>query len=486
MSDVFDAIDENNLGDMPIEEFRSHGYKMVDWMCNYFDSIESYPVVPNITPGDIKKQLPDSAPNCGEPFDAIFDDFKNIVMPGVTHWNHPNFNAYFAITGSMPGLFGELLSGCLNINGMLWKTCPSATELEEQVLIWLKKLFHIPDEFFGVIVDTASVSTMLSLAAAREKFGGNNIRIKGFPPHAGLRMYCSDQTHSSIEKAAIVLGIGLENVIKIESDTSFRMCPDKLDEAIAVDKEAGLIPFAVVATIGTTSTTSIDPVPAIGQICRKHNIWLHVDGAYAGVASIMPEYRSLMDGFEYVDSYVTNTHKWFFTPFDASLLYVRDEELLRRTFSIIPDYLVTAESGEAVDYMNYGVQLGRRFRALKLWFMLRYFGKDGIINRLRDHIRLTRVFQSLVEESSDFEVTAPVPFSVVCFRMNPAGKSLSEKELAALNQQLMDDVNDTGRIFIAQTILKGKYTLRYAIGNIRTNESIVRAAWKLIQEQAHK
>ncbi len=480
------TVNRDDLGDMPVEDIRSYGYKLVDWMCEYFDSIESYPVSPNVKPGDIKRKLPDSAPVCGEGFNAIFDDFRKVILPGVTHWNHPNFNAYFSISSSCPGIFGELLSGILNVNGMLWKTCPSSTELEERVLEWLKKLLAIPSEFFGVIVDTASISSILGIAAAREHYSGSDIRLKGFPENTRLRMYCSDQAHSSIEKAAIVLGIGLKNVIKVESDDSFRMRPDILEEKIKADKAAGLHPFAVVATLGTTSTTSIDPIPEIGVICKRHSLWFHVDGAYAGVTSIIPEYRSIMDGFENVDSYVTNAHKWLFTPFDASLFFVRDEKLLRRTFSIIPDYLTTAESENVIDYMNYGVQLGRRFRSLKLWFVMRYFGEEGIVNRLREHIRLARLFQFLVGGSRDFELTAPVPFSVVCFRFNPAGIAISEPELESLNRHLMDEVNKTGKVYISHTVLKGSYTLRYAIGNIRTSESHVKAAWKLITGRARK
>ena len=484
-------IDPSNLGDMPIEDFRKFGYQLIDWACDYFDSIDSIPVLPDVSPGDIKAALPDKAPERGEPCEDIIDDFKSKILPGVTHWNHPSFHAYFANTGSVPGIFGDLLSSVLNINGMLWKTCPSATELEEVVINWAKDLLYIPDEFFGMIIDTASLASLHALAAARENYDRFNIRVNGFQ-HEGdrprFRLYCSDQAHSSIEKAAIVLGIGLENVCKIATDDQFRMRPEELNRCISEDKTNGFHPLAVVATLGTTSTTSIDPVKEISRVCRRHGLWLHVDGAYAGSASALPEYRWIMDGIENADSYVVNPHKWLFTPIDTSLIFVKDGDLLKKTFAVIPEYLKTPESEIAVDYMNYGIQLGRRFRSLKLWFVMRYFGKEGIVNRLRDHIRIARLFRSFVEESALFEPTAPTPFSVVCFRFNPGqGESeLSETELKKLNKRLMNNVNATGKLYISHSMLKDKYSLRFAIGNIRTTENHIRASWEVITECAEK
>lgn len=477
-------IDRSDLGDMTVEEFRKVGYRMIDWACDYFSNIESYDVLPKTNPGDIKAALPKKAPESSEPCEQIMEDFKSIILPGVTHWNHPNFNAYFSITGSAPGIFGDLMSSLLNINGMLWKTCPSATELEEVVINWAKDLLSIPEEFFGMIVDTASIASLHALAAAREQCEGYDIRVRGFyegQKSSKLRLYCSDQAHSSIEKAAIVLGIGLENVCKIESDEEFKMNTAALERQIETDLSNNYLPFAVSATIGTTSSTSIDPVEEIGRICKKHSIWLHVDGAYAGCASAIPEYREIMNGFEYVDSYVINAHKWLFTPFDASLFFVRNEALLKKTFSVVPEYLSTSDSEKVTDYMNYGIQLGRRFRSLKLWFVMRYFGKKGIVNRLREHIRLARLFRSFVEDSEDFETTAPTPFSVVCFRFNPGG-GRGERELESLNMRLMEAVNGTGKLYLSHTKLKDIYTLRFAIGNIRTSESNIRESWDTIQK----
>jgi len=480
-------IDPKLLGDMPSEDFQKHGREVIDWICSYVDNIESYPVLSRCIPGDVKGALPDSAPEKGEQVAAMLDDFKKTILPGITHWNHPKFYAYFAISSSYPAMLAEMLSNALNVNGMLWKTSPSATELEEVVGEWLKKMLHLPEEFFGMIVDTASISSFYALAAARERLDDLNIRLKGFPTGDNaqpLCLYCSDQAHSSIDKAGIVLGFGLENIRRVQSDENFRMRTDELERLIMADKAAGRRPVAVVATIGTTSTTSIDPVPEIGRICKKHGLWLHVDGAYGGIAAMIPEYNFLMEGFEYVDSYVTNPHKWLFVPIDTSMFYMRDRNLFKKAFSIVPEYLTTAESEQATDYMNYGVQLGRRFRSLKLWFVLRYFGREGLINRLRECIRLGRVMQSLVEKTPNFELMAPVPYSTVCFRFNPGSKD--EKQIEALNASLMFSVNQTGKTYISHSKLHGKYTLRFAIGNIRTTEQHIRDSWNLIMQAAEK
>ncbi|MFC1556173.1 pyridoxal phosphate-dependent decarboxylase family protein [candidate division KSB1 bacterium] len=475
-------VDASNLGDMPVEDFRKHGYEMIDWICSYLNGIENYPVLSKCKPGDVKNALPGSAPESGEPYEEILKMFNDVVMPGVTHWNHPAFFAYFSISSSAPAMLGEMLSNALNVNGMLWKTSPSATELEELVSDWLRKMLHLPEGFSGMIVDTASISSLYALTAARERLDDLNIRLKGFPTGENaqpLCIYCSDQAHSSIDKAAITLGFGLENIRRIESDDKFIMRADLLENAIKKDIEDGRRPVAVVATIGTTSTTSIDPVPEIGRICKKYNIWLHVDGAYGGIASIIPEYKDLMNGFEYVDSYVTNPHKWLFVPIDTSMFYFRDKDLLKQAFSMVPEYLTTKESDVVTDYMNYGVQLGRRFRSIKLWFVLNYFGRSGIINRLRESIRLGQLFASLAEESPDFEIMAPVPFSTSCFRYNPGIND--ENEIERMNSELMDRVNSTGKIYISHTKLKGKYSLRFAVGNIRTTEDHIRNAWEIIQ-----
>ncbi|MFC1564885.1 pyridoxal phosphate-dependent decarboxylase family protein [candidate division KSB1 bacterium] len=475
-------IDENNLGDMPIDEFRKYGYRFIDWVCDYFENIEDYPVLSASSPGDIKSALPDT-PDKPDAFDDILNDFDNIIIPGITHWNHPSFNAYFSNTGSGPSILADLISAALNVNVMLWKTSPSATELEETVMEWMRKLLHLPEGFFGMIIDTASTATFTALVAARENIPDLNIRIKGFSGGNGAKpiiIYCSDQAHSSVDKAAIAIGTGIENVRRIKSDDNFSMIPSELEKSLKSDLENELLPFAVISTIGTTSSTSIDPVPEIGTICRKYGLWHHVDGAYAGVVSIVPEYNFLMDGFENVDSYVTNPHKWLFAPIDTSLIFYKDPEKVKSAFSIVPEYLKTTESSETVDYMNYGIQLGRRFRALKLWFIIRYFGREGLINRLRDHLRIARLFQSYVKNHPDFELLAPVPFSVICFRYNPGGNFRNEDELEKINSELMEKVNSTGKLYLSHTKLNGKYTIRFAIGNIKTNEGHVDKAWELI------
>ncbi|MCP4725200.1 MAG: amino acid decarboxylase [bacterium] len=480
-------IDHNDLGDMPVDEFRKLGKVFVDWVCNYFDGIESYPVLSSSKPGDIKGSLPAGPPENSESFDEILSDLDKIIMPGITHWNHPYFNAYFSNTGSGPSVLADLVAAALNVNVMLWKTSPSATELEETVMEWMRQLLGLPDGFFGMIIDTASTATFTSLVAARENIPGLNIRLKGFAnaeDHRPIILYCSDQAHSSVDKAAIAVGVGLENIRKIGSDENFSMIPEKLEEQIKSDLDSNMRPFAVVSTIGTTSTTSIDPVPEIGNICKKHDLWHHVDGAYAGVVSIVPERKSLMDGFENVDSYVTNPHKWLFTPIDTSLIFYKDPEKVSSAFSIVPEYLKTAESSETVDYMNYGIQLGRRFRALKLWFTIRYFGRQGLINRLRDHLRISQSFRTFVEEHDDFELMAPVPFSVICFRYNPGGSISDEEELEKINNELMLKINSTGKLYLSHTKLNGKFIIRFAIGNIKTNEDHIKKAWELIRSTA--
>ena len=441
---------------------------------------ERYPVLSRMHPGDLRAALPQSAPEHPESFDSMFEDFEKLVVPGVTHWNHPGFMAYFAITGSGPGVLGELLSGALNINAMLWRTGPAATELEEVVMGWLREMVGLPPEFFGVVMDTASTSSLCAIAAARE-YAGLHIREKGMSGAPRLRLYTSEHAHSSIEKAGIILGLGQESVRLIPSDNEFRMRPAELSSAIEQDKAAGWLPFAVSATIGTTSTTSIDPIPEIADIAAANKLWLHVDAAYAGPAAALPELRASFKGWERADSIVLNPHKWMFTPFDFSAFYTKHPETLRGAFSLVPEYLRTAEDSTARNYMDYGIQLGRRFRALKLWFVMRYFGQEGIRQNLRRHIELAQRFASWVDADPNFERLAPTPFSVVCFRAKPTG--MDEKELEKFNAGLLDLVNADGRAFISHTKLKGVYTLRLAIGHLRTEESHIRAVWDLLQAQ---
>lgn len=470
------------LGDIDLEEFRRHGHALIDWIADYFAHPERYPVLSQSQPGDIAAQLPATPPAQAEPLDAILRDFEQILLPGITHWNHPNFHAYFSISGSAPGVLGELLTAALNVNGMLWKTSPAATELEEVTLDWLRQMLGLPPAFRGVITDTASISTLLAIAAARESIPGLNVREKGLagrPEVSRLRLYASEQVHSSVDKGAITLGIGQEGVRKIGTDANFRMDARLLAEAIAEDRENGWRPFCVVATVGTTSTTSIDPIPAIAEICRNEGLWLHVDGAYGGAAGIVPELRHVLEGCDQADSFVVNPHKWLFTPIDCSALYVRRLEVLTRAFSLVPEYLVTESA--TTNYMDWGVQLGRRFRSLKLWMVLRAFGQEGLIANIREHVRLAQLLAAWVDAAPDFERMAPTPMSLVCFRAHPQGMD-DEADLERLNARLLHAVNASGEIYLSHTKLHGRYTLRFAIGNIRTEERHVVRAWSILQE----
>lgn len=472
------------FGDMPAEEFKEQGYKLIDWIADYLKDVEKYPVLPNIKLGEVKKNLPSNPPVSSESFDTIFSDVDKIILPGITHWNHPNFMAYFNSTSSGPGILAELLSAALNTNGMLWKTSPSTTELERATVDWMRQMLGLPDYFWGIIYDTASVSSMHAIACAREEVKEYNFRkngLTGGDKIPKLRLYASEHAHSSIEKGAILLGIGIDGVRIIPVDSELKMNPDKLSAAIEEDRLNGWRPFCVVATVGTTSTTSIDPVDEIANICERQKLWLHVDAAHAGVIAMLPEMKYVFDGVERADSLVVNPHKWMFTPIDLSLFYTRKPDVLKRAFSLVPEYLKTTE-GEAENLMDYGIQLGRRFRALKLWFIIRYFGVNGIISRIREHIRLGQLFASWIDEHPDFERMAPAPFSTICFRVHPAGMN-DEANLEWLNEQLLQRVNDTGNLFISHTKLNGKFVLRLTISGLRTEEKHVREAWELINEE---
>ena len=467
---------------MDPEEFRRHAHRLADWIADYLAHPSKYPVLAQIKPGTIASALPADAPTEGEAFESVLADFEKILLPGITHWNHPGFFAYFAITGSAPGVLAEFLSAALNVQAMLWRTSPAATELEEVTLAWLRKLLGLPSEFEGVIYDTASISTLHALAAARERAvpSVRSLGLAGRDTVSRMRVYCSDQTHSSIDKAVILLGLGQQSLRKIPSDSEFRMRVNALASAIAEDRAEGWLPLAVVATVGTTSSTSVDPLAPIAELCRREAIWLHVDAAYAGVAAMVPGYEWILDGAADADSVVVNPHKWLFTPFDLSVLYCRHMDLIRAALALTPEYLKTIEAAPVRNLMDTGIQLGRRFRALKLWMVIRHFGADGIRARLAEHIRLARLFASWIDTSAEFERVAPVPFSVVCFRARAA---ISDEEADALNERILEAVNSTGEIFISHTRLNGRYTLRLAIGNLHTTEQHVRRAWELLQKQ---
>lgn len=472
-------------GDLPTEELIANGRRTLDWIADYLEHPARYPVLSTVRPGDIKQSLPSSPPDDPEALDAIFADFESKIIPGITHWNHPSFFGYFATSSSVPGILAEMLVAALDVKAMLWKTSPAATELEEVVTDWLRQMLGLGDGWFGITTDTASISSMLALAAAREARPELAIRELGMAGRTDLprlRVYCSLHAHSSVDKAALALGIGLENVVKVADDEQYRMRPDALAKAIADDRAAGFLPLACVATVGTTSMTSIDPVPEIAGICKREGVWLHVDGAYGGVLAIVPEYRYILDGIEGADSLVVNPHKWLFTPFDCSAFFIKQPAILRRAFSLVPEYLVTREQDEVVNYMDYGVQLGRRFRALKLWMIIRAFGVRGLADRLREHCALARKFARWVSDDPTWELLAPVPFSLVCFRYAPPG--MSDEECDAHNEAILHEVNAGGDVFLSHTKLRGRFTLRLAIGNIRTEESHVALAWARLQEAA--
>ncbi len=472
------AEQQTGLGDMPAEDFRRHGYAIIDFIADYFERIEEFPVLSQIEPDSLKNSLPRSAPEQGEDFGDIFADVEKLILPAVTHWNHPSFHGLFSTSTSSVGVFGEMITAAFDMKAMLWRTSPASTELEDVVLDWLRQMMDLPDNFEGIIYDTASVSTMHAIAAAREK-AGLNIRDEGMSGRTDLpllRVYCSEHVHSSIDKAVITLGMGTRSLRKIACNEKFEMIPEALAEAIDEDIEAGYLPICVIPTIGTTSTSSVDPVDAVADICEKYGLWLHVDTAYAGSTAIVPEFREYFKGCERADSIVVNPHKWLFTPFDLSVLYCKDLNVLKQAFSLVAEYLKTSDETTVKNGMDYGIQLGRRFRALKLWFVIRYFGREGLIARLREHCRLARLFASWVEESPDFEMLAPVPFALVCFRACPSGV----EDLNALNERIMNEINASGDAYLSHTKLNGKFTLRLSVGSIRVEERHLRKVWELL------
>jgi aromatic-L-amino-acid/L-tryptophan decarboxylase len=472
--------DPEEQGDLPPEEFRRLAHEVSDWMADYLAGVGELPVFPDVRPGELTQALPTQAPEAGESMDAVLADFRELVMPGITHWNHPAFFGYFAITGSAPGLLGEMLAAALNVNAMVWRSSPAATELEEVTTGWLRRLMGLPEGFDGVINDTASSSTLYALAAARE-VTYPDVRARGMFSARPGRVYASDQAHSSIEKAVLTLGFGHEGYRAVASDGDFRMDVGALRAALEEDNSGGVEPVAIVATLGTTSSSSFDPVAEIAELAEEFGCWLHVDAAYGGPAAIVPEFRPLLDGWQRADSIVVNPHKWLFTQVDCSVLYCRRPDQLVRAFSIVPEYLTAPEKVETRNLMDYGVSLGRRFRSLKLWFVLRSFGREGLIARLSEHVRLASDFAAWVDESPDWERAAPTPLSTVAFRyVGPA----RDGDLDAANRRILERVNATGDAYMTHTVLADRVALRLSIGNVKTTAAHVERAWKRLNDAA--
>ncbi|MEP4095096.1 pyridoxal-dependent decarboxylase [Reichenbachiella sp.] len=463
------------------KSFREEAHKLVDWMADFYENIEDYPVKSQAQPGDIIGQLPTIPPEKGEPFTQVFKDFENIILPGMTHWQSPNFHAYFPGNSSYPSVLGEMLTATLGAQCMIWETSPAAAELEELMINWLKPLMSIPDSWTGCIQDTASTATLAALISAREQKTNWSINQSGFDTQK-LRFYCSSETHSSIDKAVKVLGAGVDNLVKVAVDDHLAIIPEELERMIKEDLDSGYIPCAVVAAVGTTGTLAVDPVEAIGKICQKHDVWLHVDAAYAGTALMLPEYHYLILGIDKADSLVFNPHKWMFTNFDCTVYFVHDAESLIKTFEILPEYLKTSTRGKVKDYRDWGVPLGRRFRALKLWFVIRDFGIEGIQTRLREHIGYAEWFAEQVESSKDFEIVITPILNVVCFRFNPGGQE--ESKLDELNASLVAGINASGDAYLTHTKIKGKYALRMVIGQTYVQKKHVEKAWNLIKNLA--
>jgi aromatic-L-amino-acid decarboxylase len=468
---------------MQPSEFRKHGHAVIDWIADYLENPEAWPVLPGVKPGDIRKSLPQSPPEHGESMETVLDDFRKLIVPGITHWNHPAFMAYFANSSTGAGVLGEALTAALNVNAMLWRTSPAATELELLTLDWLRQMLGLPDKFLGVIGDTASSNTLYALAAARELHPELRVREDGMaarPEMPRAVIYCSEEAHSSVDKAAMTLGFGLSGLRKMPTDERMRMDAKALATAVEADRRAGAIPLAVVATVGTTSTTAIDPVPAIAEVCQREKMWLHVDASYGGVAAILPEMRQVLEGCDRADSLVVNPHKWLFTPMDCSVLYTSRPDLLKRAFQHVADYLVVSEGDGVVNLMDYGISLGRRFRALKLWFVIRDFGVEGLRSLVREHIRIAKSLARWIDEDPNLERLAEVNFSTVIFRHCPAG--LSHEELNQHNIRVLERVNSTREVYLSHTRVRGRYALRVAIGNIHTTEAHVRRAFELVKE----
>ncbi|MBD3401996.1 aspartate aminotransferase family protein [candidate division GN15 bacterium] len=468
---------------MTSDEFRRQAHQLVDWIADYIDSVRDYPVRAQVQPNDIITQLPETPPTEEESFERIFEDFRSIILPGMTHWQHPRFHAYFPANSSPPSQLAEMLMSALGAQCMSWVTSPAATELEEVTMRWLRQMIGLPDEFVGVIQDTASTATLCSLLTARERASDFKINERGFSEQDRYTIYCSTETHSSIEKAVKIAGIGRSSLRKIAVDENFALRADMLERAIEADRDAGLKPLAVVAALGTTGSTAVDPIRAIGEICRQHRLWYHIDAAYAGTALLLDEMRWMSDGVELADTFVFNPHKWMLTNFDCSAYFVRDPAALVQTFEILPEYLRTAETDRVNNYRDWGIQLGRRFRALKLWFVIRSYGVNGLRAMVRNHIEMAQSLRTVIAADDAFEMMAPSPVNLLCFRYHPVGVD-DPKELDRLNERLLESINATGRAYLTHTRLSDRYTIRMVIGARAVSRDDVMATWELIKETA--
>ncbi len=468
---------------MTPKEFRRHGRAVIDWIADYYEKIESFPVLSNVSPGQIRESLPIKPPLKGENFEEILKDFEKILLPGITHWQSPNFFAFFPANTSGPSILGELLSAGLGVQGMLWITSPACTELETHVLDWLVHMLHLPPKFKsdskggGVIQDSASSAALCAILAAREQ--STNYNSNAYGCDRKLVAYASSQTHSSIEKAVKIAGLGLKNLRHIEVDKNFALKPENLLKHIKKDRLAGLTPFFVCATIGTTSSHAIDPLPEIGEICQEEGLWLHVDAAMAGTAALCPEFSYIHKGTELADSYCFNPHKWMFTNFDCDCFYVADKSILIKTLSILPQYLKNkaTKSGKVIDYRDWHIPLGRRFRSLKLWFVLRHYGVEGLQFHIRRHIELAQNFADLIRDSNEFELLVDPPLNLVCFR---------HKNGDTFNKKLLHKLNKSGKLYLSHTTFNNKYALRFMVGQTNTEKRHVENAWKLILDTIRK
>jgi aromatic-L-amino-acid decarboxylase len=468
---------------MSPEEFRRHGYALIDWIADYQQRVESLPVLAQVQPGDIRAALPVHPPQQGEEFGAMLADVDRIILPGITHWQSPNFFAFFPSNNSGPSILGDLLSAGLGVQGMLWLTSPACTELETHVMDWLVEMMGLPPAFLstsdggGVIQESASNAALCALLAARERATGYAVNQRGGTGQ--ITAYCTAHTHSSVEKAMMIAGLGRENLRLVEADAAYAMRPEALAAAIAADQAAGLTPAFVCANVGSTSSNAIDPVRAIGEVCREAGVWLHVDAAMAGTATVCPEFRWIVDGLELADSYCFNPHKWMFTNFDCDAFFVADRGALINTLSILPEYLrnQATTSGAVIDYRDWQISLGRRFRALKLWFVIRHYGVTGLQYHIRKHVALAQEFAQWVAESPDFELAAPVPLNLVCLRHKGGDE---------VNQAVLTRLNASGELYLTHTKLDGRYTLRMSIGQSQTEQRHVAAAWEQIRAAARE